>query len=53
MRGPIYILETQRGGRTISFDSLARARAFKASHEKASGARFRIIEQTIQEREVA
>lgn len=53
MRSPIYILETSRGGRAITFDSLDRARAEVARRIAKDGTRFRIIEQTITEREIA
>lgn len=47
---PTYILETSRGARAVSFDSLDRARAAKAEMERRVGVPLRIIERTIQER---
>lgn len=46
MSGPIFIIETPRGGLALSFESLTRAKEYMAKHKLAG----RIIEQTIRER---
>lgn len=48
-----FLLRTNRGTNALAFDTLEAARAAKATHERRVGIPFRIIEQTIQEREVA
>lgn len=53
MTARTFILRTSRGANALAFDSLTAAREAKAQHEKRVGIAFRIIEQTISEREVA
>lgn len=48
-----YILETSRGSRALAFDNIERARSEAIRRHSITGTRFKIIEQTITEREVA
>jgi hypothetical protein len=50
---PVYILETSRGSRALIFDNLERARADVIRRHKLHGTQFKIIEQTIVEKEIA
>lgn len=47
-----FILRTNRGANALAFDTLEAAKAAKATHERRVGIPFRIIEQTITEKEI-